>query len=102
FIPFLVSKNMPIMIYDVFQVYAKQIMIDIGADTSSSSTYYNEFLTQIDLRDSSDGSTPSSQTQETKLEIYQRLINGTVLTTFSSVPTVDDNTYYQELQTLYA
>jgi photosystem II stability/assembly factor-like uncharacterized protein len=104
YIPLLVAKDIPKLLYDTFSSIAGQVMIDIGADTTSNSIHLNELLTTIDLRDNDgiDGSNIfySDETIETKKEIYNRLINALFVTTYSgtSVSTIDNASYFSELQ----
>lgn len=102
YVPLLVAKDIPKLVYDTFVLYAQQIMVDITADTLPSTTNYSTFLTTIDMRDSDDGTnvTSTSETLETKKEIYSRLINAIFVTTYqgSSSIVVDNASYFGELQ----
>lgn len=104
YVPLLVAKDIPKLLYNTFSSIAGQVMIDIGADTTRSSFHLSEFLTIIDLRDNDgfDGSSiaNSAETIETKKEIYNRLINALFVTTYSgtSVSTIDNASYFSELQ----
>lgn len=107
FIPLLVAKDIPVMMYNVFSQYGKQMMIDLGIDSDNSQTNYDDFLSIIDFRDNDlfdrDSPLPSSidaSITETKLEIYTRLVLSLFLTSFDSGATqrIDNIGHFQQLQ----
>lgn len=110
FIPFIVAKDMPVMIYNTFSKYGKQMMIDIGIDTESSQTNYNTFLSLIDFRDKDRFDMPNNyetapdvapEIFETKFEIYDRLITSLMLVSYNGglTQSVQDSGYFSLLQT---
>lgn len=107
FIPLLVAKDIPVMMYDTFVKYGKQMMIDIGFDSESDQSNYNNFLNLIDFRDNDafDRSTPlpssiPSNVVDTKLEIYTRIVQSLILTSYDGgvTQTIDNGGHYQQLQ----
>lgn len=101
YLPLLVAKDLPRLLYDTFTAYTKQLFIDIGADTSSDTTAYDGLLAAIDFRDSDDsGLVPSTESGLVKKEIYNRIIMNCFVTTYSgtSLLQIDNNKFYTELQ----
>ena len=98
YIPFLVAKDIPNMIFDTFETYGKTIFIDIGSDTTDNSTNYDNFIQLIDFRDSIDDTIK----QITKKEIYERIINNVFVETISGTDQITNNNYFSELQETYA
>lgn len=107
FIPLLAAKDIPVMLYNVFSKYGKQIMIDIGFDSETSQTNYDSFLSLIDFRDLDIFDRPKplptsipADVIATKLEIYNRLILSLILvsTDGGTTQVVQNSDYFAELQ----
>jgi hypothetical protein len=106
YIPLLVAKHIPVMVYKTFLKYGKQIMIDIGLDTVLSSSNYDNFMLLIDLRDNDkfdrivEIQDYSESVKQTKLEIYNKIILSTILTSYDDGATyvLDNSEYFSQLQ----
>lgn len=102
FLPLLVAKDIPRLVYDTFKLYAQQIMVDMGADTVTNSSYYNALLSEIDFRDSDDEPdlVTSVESALVKKEIYNRIIMNCFVTMYSETNTlqIDNNRFFTELQ----
>lgn len=102
FLPLLVAKDIPRLVYDTFKLYVQQVMIEIGADTSTSSVHFDELLSAIDFRDVDDESnlTPTTESGLLKKEIYNRIIMNCFVTMYSGTNSlqIDNSKFYSELQ----
>jgi hypothetical protein len=102
YLPLLVAKDIPKLVYDIFFIYAKIIINDIVPDISDLDI--NNFLILMDMRDSDDGTNvnSSSKTIMTKSQIYFEIINSIFVTSYDEGNTyvIDNSTFYAQLKNL--
>lgn len=100
FIPFLAVKDIPMFIQDTFKTYARQILVNIGADTGTNFTNYTNLLYAINFTDSGDGNT-NSDNLAIKLLMYKRIINTVMVTTPAGGSSqIINKDYFESLQNL--
>ena len=109
FSPLLVAKDIPVMIYNTFSKYGKQMMIDLGLDVDGTPTNYNNFLSLIDFRDKDRFDMPDTyktapdvplDVVTSKLEIYNKIITSLMLVSYDNGQTlqVQNLSHFSSLQ----
>jgi len=103
FIPFASAKDIPRMMYDIFNSYAKHIFVNLGIDLLNVPTNFDLFMDEIDYRDTNDGGTTTPAKETTKNTIYARVISTIFVNTMndSSYRVVND-AYFDALRDNYA
>jgi hypothetical protein len=101
YLPLLVARDIPVMIYDIFSSYSytQQLFTDAGITGS-----YADFIgttNGIDLRDNGDDGVVQTNASyiTTKTNIYQKIINNCIV---SFDTTLVDDSHFKQLCNLYA
>lgn len=105
YIPFRVVKDIPRLIYDTYNLYASSIFIQIGADTTTDHTNFDNFMIEIDYRDTNDDISVSTNIvkKNIKTALYLKMIDNIICyyDTLSTTYKIEDEEYITNLVSNY-